>query len=102
MRVTDGNCPLRLRCANSIPARVISALLKDLNPSMAAQRRLVARYRSRGRPRTDMYVSSTRQEEFTGLAYPAQRLWKLDRFASYHSQRRIHAGLGGASDSAEC
>jgi hypothetical protein len=32
-----------MRCANSIPAIVIAALVIDLNPFIDAQRRLIAR-----------------------------------------------------------
>ena len=38
------NCPLRIRWANSIPAIVMAAFAKDLNPAIDAQRRLIARW----------------------------------------------------------
>ena len=37
------NCPLRIRCASSMPAIVIAAFANDLNPAIDAQRRLIAR-----------------------------------------------------------
>src|ERR1035438_2968165 len=37
------NCPLRIRCASSMPAIVMAAFANDLNPAIDAQRRLIAR-----------------------------------------------------------
>ena len=37
------NCRLRIRCASSIPARVMFAVRNDLKPSIDAHRRLIAR-----------------------------------------------------------
>ena len=41
-RSQQRNCPVRIRCANSIPASVILAVLNVFNPSIGAQRRLSA------------------------------------------------------------
>jgi hypothetical protein len=38
------NCPLRMRCASSMPAIVMAAFLNDLNPAIDSQRRLIARW----------------------------------------------------------
>jgi len=38
------NCPLRMRCASSMPAIVIAVFANDLNPAIDAQRRLMARW----------------------------------------------------------
>jgi hypothetical protein len=38
------NCPLRMRCASSMPAIVMVAFANDLNPAIDAQRRLIVRW----------------------------------------------------------
>lgn len=38
------NCPLRIRCASSMPEIVMAAIANDLNPAIDAQRRLMARW----------------------------------------------------------
>lgn len=40
-KLVSENCPLRMRCINSMPASVIAALLKRLKPSMTLVRNLM-------------------------------------------------------------